>query len=159
MMNPLTQTWSPGTCAHCGRPIPPRRMTKGSRVGTTVSYCSRRCQNAAKQARHRDRLPAENQALINLRNLVAHGMIAEKLLHDPVILDIARKNLERWRNENGPSKPMEEWSTLLESGNVRAIILELLRLDEEGMRMRSSSPFTGVLDEHERDLLYRAARR
>jgi hypothetical protein len=86
-------------------------------------------------------------------------MIAEKLLQDPSILDIARENLERWQRQNGPSKPMEEWSILLESGNVRAIILALLRLDEEGMRLRSSSPFAGVLEDQERDLLFRAARR
>lgn len=98
------------------------------------------------------------QARIHLRNLAAHGMIAEKLLRDPAVLEKARENLRRWEQQNGPSKSMEEWSLLLDSGNVRVIVLALLRLDDEGMRLRSSSPFAGVLNEEERDLLFRAAK-
>ncbi len=79
-------------------------------------------------------------------------MIAEKLLQDPQILKVARDNVERWQRQNGPSAAMEEWSKLLAEGNVRAVVLALLRLDDEGMRMRSSSPFVGVLDVVERDL-------
>jgi len=99
------------------------------------------------------------QDRIHLRNLAAHGMIAEKLLRDPRVLEIARNNLKHWEARNGPSAATSEWARLLEEGNARMIVLSLLRVDEEGMRLRASSPFAGVLDEAERELVYRAARK
>jgi hypothetical protein len=86
-------------------------------------------------------------------------MIAEKILRDPRVLEIARGNLKRWGTLNGASATNSEWARLLEEGNARAIVIALLRVDEEGMRLRSSSPFAGVLDEAERELVYRAARK
>ena len=42
------------------------------------------------------------QDRIHLRNLAAHGMIAEKLLRDPGVLEVVRENIRRWNESNGP---------------------------------------------------------
>lgn len=146
-------------CQKCGRLIAPRKLDKGRRVGVVPAYCAERCKNAAKQARHRQKLPITRQDRIHLRNLAAHGMIAEKLLRDPHVLDIARDNIRRWVEQNGPTEALEQWALLIESDDRAAILHALLRVDEEGMRLRSSSPFAGVLDDTERKLIFEAARK
>jgi len=146
-------------CSKCGRAIPEKRTANAKRVGAVASYCSKKCQNAAKQARHRQRTPGTAQDRIHFRNLAAHGMIAEKLLRDPRVLNIARDNLKRWSERNGLSPAMGDWNRLIDGGDVHAVITALLRVDEEGMRLRSSSPFAGALDKEERELLYRSVRK
>ncbi len=86
-------------------------------------------------------------------------MIAEKLLHDPHVLDIARDNIRRWVERNGPMEVLEQWARLIDSGDKVAILHALVRIDEEGMRLRSSSPFAGVLDDTERKLIFEAGRK
>jgi hypothetical protein len=86
-------------------------------------------------------------------------MIAEKLLRDPMILGIARENLAHWIATGADSPAIREWQRLVESGDKSAIVAALLRVDEEGMRLRSSSPFTNVLSDEERLLIYQEARK
>jgi hypothetical protein len=145
-------------CKKCGRDIPQRRIENARRVGSVPDYCGARCRNAAKQERHRNKGPLTQQERIHLRNLAAHGMIAEKLLHDPHILDVASENIRRWSERNGATPALQEWERLLKTGDLRVIIHALLSVDEEGMRLRSSSPFAGVLDESERELVFKATR-
>jgi hypothetical protein len=147
------------TCQHCGRKIPKRRLENARRVGAQPKYHSDRCQNAAKQERYRKQTPTTQQDRIHLRNLVAHGMIAEKMLADPSVLAVAQDNLRRWLEQNGETPAIREWETLLQSGDRRAILVALLRVDEEGMRLRSSSPFTNVLNDFERNLVFEGTRK
>ncbi len=143
------------TCKKCGDSIPPVRIENGRRIGTLPEYCGTRCRNAAKQERHRHRAPVTRQDRLHLRNLAAHGMIAEKLLHDPDgVLGAARENIRRWRERNGVMPALQEWERLLETSDLSAIVSTLVRVDEEGMRLRSSSPFAGVLNEVERALVF-----
>lgn len=86
-------------------------------------------------------------------------MIAAKLLREPRVMHIARDNLTRWIKRNGPTPALEEWGRLLDSGKVEAILTALLRVDEEGMRLRSSSPFAGVLSDEERKLFFEVQRK
>lgn len=148
-----------GMCQRCGRQIPKRRIENALRVGAVAKYHSDRCQAAAKQERYRKQLPTTPQDRIHLRNLVAHGMIAEKLLRDPTVLVTARENLRRWSERTGDTAAFKEWQSLLESGDQHAILLALLRVDEEGMRLRSSSPFTSILSEAEHQLVYEGTRK
>jgi hypothetical protein len=145
-------------CEKCGREIPRRRLENGSRVGAEVKYCSRKCQVAAKQARYRQQAPTRPQQLLHLRNLVAHGMVAEKVLRDPAVIETARQNLVRWRSSND-SPALREWSRILEHADDEAIVRILLSVDEEGMRLRSSSPFTGILGSKERRLVFEQSRK
>ena len=146
-------------CQRCSRLIPRRRLENARRVGRQPKYCSLRCQAADKQARYRHKAPKSIQDRIHLRNLVAHSMIAEKLLTDPEILTVAKRNLERWVQQSGQTPALLEWDELLESGDQAAILAVLLSLDEEAMRLRSSSPFTGILNEAERRLIFEATRK
>ena len=77
-------------CQRCGRKIPARRLENARARGGEAKYHSDRCQAAAKQERYRKSIPVTAQDRIHLRNLVAHGMIAEKLLNDPSIIAIAK---------------------------------------------------------------------
>jgi len=146
-------------CQRCGRKIPKRRLENARRVGREPKYHSDRCQVAAKQERYRKQAPTTPQDRIHLRNLVAHGMIAEKLLKDPSILAVAQENLARWRDAQGDSPAFQEWQHLLDSRDRSAILLALLRIDDEGMRLRSSSPFTNILSDFERSLIFEGTRK
>jgi hypothetical protein len=146
-------------CQWCGRKIPAARVENARRVGRVAKYHSERCQNAAKQDRYRKQAPTTPQDRIHLRNLAAHGMIAEKLLRDPSIIAVAQQNLDRWRETRGDSPAIQEWEALLTSGDRGAILLALLSVDEVGMRMRSSSPFTGILTDSERGLIFNGSRK
>jgi hypothetical protein len=86
-------------------------------------------------------------------------MIAERLLHDASVLATARENLARWRETQGNTPALQEWQDLLETGDHRAILMALLRVDEEGMRLRSSSPFTNILSDFERHLVFEGSRK
>lgn len=89
-----------------------------------------------------------------MRNLIAHGMLAEKLLRDPSLIDRALATLSEWKQKHGPAPALTEWRELLESHDLHSILAKVLALDETGMRMRSSSPFAGLLTEDERALAY-----
>jgi len=145
-------------CSRCGSPIPPRRLVNAERVGARADYCSPSCRNAAKQARHRERTPKTPQDRIHLRNLAAHGMIAAKLMRDPTLLEIARANVRRWSERNGATPAIEHWQSLLNRNDLAEVLYAMLRVDDEGMQLRSSSPFAGVLDQFEVELLARAHR-
>jgi hypothetical protein len=146
-------------CKKCGHRIPQQRLDNALRVGAVAAYCGALCRNAAKQERHRHRVPMEAQERIHLRNLAAHGMIAEKLLHDPAVLEVALENIRQWNERNGKTSALQEWEELINTGDISAIVRTLLSIDENGMRLRSSSPFAGVLDETERMLVFQATRK
>lgn len=89
-----------------------------------------------------------------------HAVIAEKIERDPKLLDIARRNLERWRVRWSATPPpawFQEWSTLLRRPwpEIAALITEP---SEDAARLRQSSPFAGVLSRTERDRIYEAFR-
>ena len=88
-----------------------------------------------------------------------HRVIAARIRAGDVgILDRARNNLERWRRQFGGDLPQayEEWVVLLQ-GNIENVLDVLLGVDQESIRKRSSSPFTGILSPTERwEILKRA---
>lgn len=144
-------------CKKCGQKIPNGRLANAARVAATADYCGGACRNAAKQARHRERVPVSAQDRIHLRNLVAHGMIAEKMLRDPSVIALARENLRRWIARRGLSPAFSEWREILDA-EPRAIAAKILAVDEDGMRLRSSSPFVGILNPSEFELVYKRRR-
>lgn len=113
------------------------------------------------------------QDFLHLRNLVAHGMIAEKLLANPDLVKRAYVTCERWLEEQGDVPALQEWRTIL--GDVKdhidsaddkerriaylTLLQVLLDPSEEGMRRRSSSPFSDALTELERSAVYEALRK
>ena len=89
-------------------------------------------------------------------SLILHRAIAEKMLRDEErILRIARSNLDRWLKKESfagsTGIPLREWQQILEN-STSAQIRRILTADtDESQRLRSSSPFTGILTKAERD--------
>ncbi len=88
-----------------------------------------------------------------------HCVIAEKISRDPKLLDIARENIARWSAKSADPQRgyLKEWRDILDREWPE--IAELMtNMSEEATRLRSSSPFAGVLDARERERIYAAFR-
>jgi hypothetical protein len=90
-----------------------------------------------------------------------HAEIAARIrAGDDYPINRALQNLSRWRQQFGGSLPVayREWQELLEREDIESVIYILLGSDEESIRRRSNSPFTGILSAAERrELMRRAA--
>ncbi len=75
--------------------------------------------------------------------------MAAKLEAQPELLEIARRNLDRWLRTS-PAPALREWSTILESVPLAEVLALLRSSSEEAARLRQSSPFAGLLTEEER---------
>jgi hypothetical protein len=104
-------------------------------------------------------VPYSSHRLLEARSLAMHAVIARKIERDPKLLDVARRNLQRWRARWDAAPPawFQEWGALLQQPwpRVAALIAEP---SEEAARLRQSSPFAGVLTKSERDRIYEAFR-
>jgi hypothetical protein len=74
--------------------------------------------------------------------------VAARLREQPVLLQIARDNLDRWLRQNADAPALvrcyREWLTILE--RPLGEICQILCADtEEGRPLRQNSPFAGVL--------------
>ena len=84
------------------------------------------------------------------RSLALHRLVARKVLAEPVLLDRARANLRRWRDNHGASSPaLTEWERIL-NGHAGQVADFLVERSERAARLRQSSPFAGILTEDER---------
>lgn len=91
------------------------------------------------------------------RSIALHKEIAAKLRSNPALWDIPRRNLERWKKlQDGLSRPLAEWERLLQQKNKEQILALLESDSEEAIRLRSSSPFTGILNDNERKMVFEA---
>lgn len=88
-----------------------------------------------------------------------HAVIARKIERDPKLLQIARRNIQRWSTQRGADTPtwLNEWREILDQPwrSVAALITEP---SENAARLRRSSPFAGVLTQQERRRIYEAFR-
>ena len=88
-----------------------------------------------------------------------HCKIVQKVSRDPILLDKAKANLSRWSADFDGPKPryLQEWQEILKK--PWPMIAEIMtRMSEDATRLRSSSPFAGILSERERDQIYAAFR-
>lgn len=82
----------------------------------------------------------------NQRSLALHIAIANKLRENPELWEIPQKNLNRWKNQMGGLPPaFQEWEYLLKNEPREKILALLQSIQEKAIRLRSSSPFTGIL--------------
>lgn len=98
-------------------------------------------------------LPVKNFA--DRFSLSLHRAIAEKMLtNEDGVLRIARENLDRWLNSPAFAKrgrrALLEWKGILHESEPETIRRIITADTDEGQRLRSSSPFAGVLTEEER---------
>jgi hypothetical protein len=87
------------------------------------------------------------------RSLEMHRLIATKLEADPSLVERARSNISRWKNQRGVRPTYSEWEEILSSGMER-IFHVLTCEDQASARLRSSTPFTGILSDTERVQLF-----
>lgn len=97
--------------------------------------------------------------ILDARSLAMHCKIVQKVSRDPGLLEKATANLLRWSAKFDEPEPrhIKEWQEIL--GQPWPAIADVLtRMNEDSIRLRSSSPFAGILSEKERDHIYAAFR-
>ena len=91
------------------------------------------------------------QQLADKRSQALHTKIAEKLRAFPELWIIPEQNLQRWEQTmEGLSPALYEWHQILHTYSKERIFSLLESPSEEATRLRSSSPFTGILSQSER---------
>jgi len=93
---------------------------------------------------------------VDFFSLVLHRVVAEKMRVDETeVLQIARNNLKRWlKSESFAGSErvaLLEWQEILDNSTPEEIKKIITADTDEGQRLRSSSPFAGVLSEAERE--------
>lgn len=93
------------------------------------------------------------------RSLAMHAVIAQKIEREPRLLDIARRNLQRWAERHASAEPkwLTEWREILNRSwpQIAALLTEQ---SEEAARLRQSTPFAGILTASERRRIHEAFR-
>jgi len=85
------------------------------------------------------------------RSRMLHKEISKKLKSNPSLWDIPRNNITKWKRGSGKLAPaFIEWDHILNTKTKEQILSILESSSEESVRLRSSSPFTGILTENER---------
>lgn len=83
------------------------------------------------------------------RSLEMHRLIAERIKADPSLIELARSNIARWKGRRGTTSAYSEWDEILAAGTER-VLRVITGEGQESARLRSSTPFTGILSEDER---------
>ena len=88
-------------------------------------------------------------------SLALHRAVAVRLREDAeAVLSIARNNLRRWLNriadDSAAQRPWREWRKILDRCSPDEICELITQDTDEGQRLRSSTPFAGVLTPAER---------
>ena len=99
--------------------------------------------------------------LNDARSLALHCKIAYNIDRDPALLEKARENLARWREKYEPDLvplAFDEWERIL-ALPWRQIAALLVGITEDANRLRSSSPFVGILTQEERARIFEAFNR
>jgi hypothetical protein len=145
-----------------GRPPKANALTAAERMR---AYRKRRRDAGFKNARQW--VPANGERgsrysdhrILEARSLAMHCKIAQKISCDSKLLGIAKRNFARWDKKSTGQKPgyLQEWRDILNRPwpEIAEIITSM---NEESTRLRSSSPFAGVLDDQERQRIYAAFR-
>ena len=89
------------------------------------------------------------------RSASLHREIAKKLRIYSELWDIPARNIIKWKkNRATRSIAIEEWENILNMKTKEEILLILEGSNEESVRLRASSPFTGILNENERRAIF-----
>lgn len=96
--------------------------------------------------------------LIEYRSLLLHRAIADKIRVSPGLMRIAYENIARWKGNNDFPQPyLDEWLAILDRG-LEATLAFMCEDSEQARRLRQSSPFPGILTNHERWSILRETR-
>ncbi len=105
------------------------------------------------------RVPYSDHRLLEARSLALHCLVAAKIARDPKLLDVARRNLDRWLRSRVGDAPraLLEWRAILARPwpEIAAILTDP---GEDAARLRQSAPFAGILSASARRKIYEAFR-
>lgn len=92
------------------------------------------------------------------RSVAYHMVIAERLRHQPEILENARRRVQEWL-KSGAGAPFyaQKWAEILAS-DVSSVAAFLVERSELAIELRQSSPFAGALKPEERWKIWRETR-
>jgi hypothetical protein len=92
------------------------------------------------------------------RSLAYHRVIAERLPHQPEVLENARARVRSWRTSaaDAPFR-VRKWEEIL-AGDVSSIAAFLVERSELADELRQSTPFAGALQPRERWKIWRETR-
>ena len=96
-------------------------------------------------------LPHRNFSDLISPNL--HRVVAHRLITNPQLMKKAESNLDNWLSVNPDEPAWLEWKQILANESVENIIKIITADTDEGQRMRSSSPFAGLLTKQERRMI------
>lgn len=98
--------------------------------------------------------PVRSHQWIDLVDLAAHRAMARKIRREPKLFNRAFRNITRWERRNrGCPQPLREWKQILHDNEMTTVLRIMTRADEEGNRLRQSSPFCGILTDREREAI------
>jgi hypothetical protein len=83
-------------------------------------------------------------------SLLLHRDLVRAIEKDPSVLARARRTIVRWQAAHGRSvQAWDEWLKLLDAG-AEAVLNAMLDEGGEGVRLRQSSPFAGIIPNRRR---------
>ena len=88
------------------------------------------------------------------RSRMLHREISKKLKSNPSLWDVPRNNLMKWKGSGKLAPALIEWDRILNTKTKEQILSILESGSEEAVRLRSSSPFTGILTGNERKKIF-----
>ena len=97
-------------------------------------------------------LNAESQSK-NYPDLVAlllHHLVAVRLRSNPGLIEKAKSNLRNWLRKTPNVTAWLEWEEILETKSFNEVLEIVVAESDEGQRLRSSSPFAGIITAQER---------
>src|SRR5216684_3032960 len=99
--------------------------------------------------------PVLSHQWLDLVDLLAHRAMARKIRRDPKLFRRVHRNIARWEKANrGCPAPLREWKEILREHDMGSVLRIATQANDEGDRLRHSSPFCGILTLRERKTLW-----
>src|SRR5438445_9833963 len=102
------------------------------------------------KAKTRKLPPICSHQWIDLVDLAMHRAVVRKIRRKPKLFKRARRTLARWEKvARACPPPLREWKEILRNNDMETVLRILTRRDDEGDRLRSTSPFCTILTQRE----------
>ena len=98
----------------------------------------------------KEALPDNEMPFSDFISLVLHKRVAKRLNSNPKLIEKAISNLKNWLNNNPKTEAWIEWKEILENESLEKILEIITAKNDNSQRLRSSSPFAGILSKKER---------
>lgn len=83
-------------------------------------------------------------------SLSLHQLVVVRLGSNPLLMEKAKSNLQNWLEKTPNVSAWLEWKEILETKSLEEILEIIIDETDEGQRLRSSSPFAGLVTSEER---------